>query len=171
MKLAVAIALLAGSVLAAGPGELLPFDEKVHAGVLNERKGNVVLIDFWATWCAPCLVELPRLVALERKLRDKGFRLLTVSADDVADKAAALKFLRKHSAPDPVYLKEVKDDDKFINFVDKKWSGALPGLFLYDRTGKLVRSFIGETEMSTLEKAIRPLLGDQTAASSRSSNE
>jgi thiol-disulfide isomerase/thioredoxin len=153
-----ALLFLAGSAVAAGPGQLLPFDERVHSQVLAGNKGNVVLIDFWATWCAPCLEELPQLVALEARLRPKGFRLITVSADDPSDRAAALKLLAKHNVSGPAYLKQVVDDDKFINTVDKKWSGALPGLFLYDRSGKLVRSFIGEMEMATVEKAIRALL-------------
>jgi thiol-disulfide isomerase/thioredoxin len=147
-----------GSAAAAGPDRLLEFDERVHSSVLAAHKGKVLLIDFWATWCAPCLEELPQLVALERKLAGKGFRLVTVSADEIEDKAAALEFLQKHNVNAPAYLKQVEDDDKFINSVDSKWSGALPGLFLYDRSGKLVRSFIGETEISTIEKAIQDLL-------------
>lgn len=158
MKLVAACVLLLGSALAAGPDNLLPFDEKIHKQVLQENKGTVVLIDFWATWCAPCLAELPQLATLEKKLAGKGFRLITVSADDPDDKASALKFLQKHGVNGPRFLKQVDDDDKFINYIDKKWSGALPGLFLYDRTGKLNRSFIGETEMFTLEKAISALL-------------
>jgi len=53
---------------------------------------------------------------------------------------------------------DAKDDDKFINSVDPKWSGALPALFLYDRQGKLVKSFIGETELAVIEAAIRKIL-------------
>ena len=151
------VLLTTGSAVSAGPDRLLPFDEKAHSSVLAQNKGTIVLIDFWATWCAPCLTELPQLVALEKKLAGKGFRLITVSADEPEDKEAALKFLQEHSVTNPAYLKQVADDDKFINFIDKKWSGALPGLFLYDRNGKLARSFIGETGMSTLEKAIQGL--------------
>ncbi|MCW5982971.1 MAG: TlpA family protein disulfide reductase [Bryobacteraceae bacterium] len=158
MKPLAILLLLAGSAWPAGPARLLPYDEKVHAAVLSEHKGSVVLIDFWATWCAPCLAELPQLVALETKLRGKGFRLVSVSADDPSDEAAALQFLQKHNAPPPAYLKRVADDDRFIGFIDPKWSGALPALFLYGRNGRLVRSFVGETEISTIEKAIRALL-------------
>ena len=158
MRFLTVLLVSAGSVLAAGPDRLLQFDEKVHSSIIAGNQGKVLLIDFWATWCAPCLEELPQLVALERKLAGKDFRLITVSADEVEDNAAALKVLQKHNVNPPAYLKQVVDDDKFINFVDKKWSGALPGLFLYDRNGKLVRSFVGEAEMSTVEKAIMDLL-------------
>jgi hypothetical protein len=58
----------------------------------------------------------------------------------------------------PGYVKRPRNDDKFIRFIDGKWSGALPALFLYDRQGNKVASFVGETEMADLEKAIRKIL-------------
>ena len=58
----------------------------------------------------------------------------------------------------PAYLKQADDDDRFINAIDPKWSGGLPALFLYDKTGHKVRSFIGDTEMATIEHAVHKLL-------------
>jgi thiol-disulfide isomerase/thioredoxin len=153
-----ALTLLLGAVAWAAPTDLLPYDENVHQKLIAGSKGQVLLIDFWATWCSPCLEEIPHLVALERKYRGKGLRLVTVSADDEEDRAAALKFLQEKRVPAPVYLKTAGDDDKFITFVDKTWSGALPALFLYDRNGKLARTFIGEADMKAVEKAIQGLL-------------
>lgn len=158
MKRLAALILLTGSAVWAGPDQLLSFDETVHRELLAESKGKVLLMDFWATWCAPCRAEMPLLVAMERKLRSKGFRLITVSADDPEEEADALKFLQEHNVPAPAYLKNVDDDDRFINAIDPNWSGALPALLLYDRDSKLARRFIGETDMEALEKAIRPLL-------------
>jgi thiol-disulfide isomerase/thioredoxin len=153
------LALLAtAATWAAGPDRLLPFDEAVHHKVVAENKGKVLLLDFWATWCAPCREELPLLVRLEGKLRDQGFRLITISADEPEEAAQALQFLQQQKVPGSAYLKNVDNDDRFINSVDPKWSGALPALFLYDRNGRKVRSFIGETEMTALEVAIRKLL-------------
>jgi thiol-disulfide isomerase/thioredoxin len=155
MKRLTILTLLAGSVLWAGPNELLDFNEKVHRQVLNESKGKVVLFDFWATWCAPCREEMPLLVKLQKSLPADSFRLITVSADDPKDKQAALAFLQQNDVPAPAFLKSVADDEKFIDAIDPKWYGALPALFLYDRTGKLVQSFIGETEIDKIESAIR----------------
>lgn len=101
---------------------------------------------------------MPLLVALHRKYEAKGLRLVTVSADEEEDRAAALRFLQQHKVSPPAYLKKVADDDRFITFVDKNWSGALPALFLYDRQGRLVKSFIGEADMKAVEKAILGLL-------------
>jgi len=157
-RLLAAFLLCSFAALAAGPDQLLGFDENVHRELLAANKGRVVLIDFWATWCAPCRAEMPLLVALERKLRGKGFRLITVSADEPEEKAEALAFLQKQNVRPPAYLKDTGDDDAFITAVDPGWSGALPALFLYDRHGKLVRKFIGETGIDVIERAIRELL-------------
>ena len=149
---------LAGLAFGAGPDRLLTFNEDVHRQVLAESKGKVVLFNFWATWCAPCIKEMPLLVELERNLQPKGFRLVTVSADEPEEKGAALKLLQQHNVPAPAYLKSVEDDEKFIDAIDEHWYGALPALFLYDRTGKLIKSFIGETEMPVIKKAINGAL-------------
>lgn len=157
MRRLAALLALAGAAWAA-PDQLLPYDEKTHQRVIAESRGKVLLLDFWATWCAPCREEMPLLVALHRKYGAKGLRLVTVSADEEEDRAAALRFLQQHKVSPPAYLKKVADDDRFITFVDKNWSGALPALFLYDRQGRLVKSFIGEADMKAVEKAILGLL-------------
>ena len=144
--------------MAEGPDRLLDFDTETHAQVLTESNGQVVLFNFWATWCAPCREEMPQLVELEAKLRGRGFRLVTISADETEDRAAALEFARRNNVPSPAYIKRVSDDDYFINALDPNWSGALPALFLYDKQGQLQKSFIGETRIEDLEKQIQPLL-------------
>ena len=117
-----------------------------------------MLLDFWATWCDSCRAELPHLIRLQAKLKSQGFELIAISADEPEQDAAAQKVLKQFAVPGPVYRKQAKDDDRFINSIDAKWSGALPALFLYDKSGRKVRSFIGETDMGALEAAIRKLL-------------
>jgi thiol-disulfide isomerase/thioredoxin len=138
--------------------ELLPLDETAFSRVLAENKGKVVLVDFWATWCDPCRAELPQLLKLERKWHDRGLVLVTVSADSAHQEQAVLQFLERSGVRFPAFIKQVKDDEAFINAVDKKWSGALPALFLYDRSGRRVTSFVGEVEISDIEHAIEKLL-------------
>ena len=143
-------------LLATGP--LVPINEAGFQKLVDAHKGKVVLYDFWATWCAPCRAELPQLVLLEDKLRSRGVEVVTISADEADHKAAAEKFIQMFRVQGPVYLKQADDDDHFINAIDPKWSGALPALFLYDKAGHKVRSFIGETDMAALERAIQKLL-------------
>jgi thiol-disulfide isomerase/thioredoxin len=143
-------------LLATGP--LVPINESGFQKLVDSHKGKVVLYDFWATWCAPCRAEFPQLVLLEDKLRSQGLQVITISADDQEHRAAADKFIQMFRVEGPAYRKQADDDDHFINAIDPKWSGALPALFLYDRAGHKVRSFIGETDMAALEKAVRKQL-------------
>ncbi|MEO7651942.1 MAG: TlpA disulfide reductase family protein [Bryobacteraceae bacterium] len=138
--------------------DLAPLDESSYTALLKSKKGSVILVDFWATWCAPCREETPALAKLDAKLRAKGFQLITISADEPEQAKAASDFLKKSGISTPAYLRRAKDDDKFISFVDQKWSGALPALFLYDRQGKKVASFVGEANLALVEAAIRKLL-------------
>ena len=137
---------------------LVPINEAGFQKLVDSHKGKVVLYDFWATWCAPCRAEMPQLILLEDKLRSRGLQVVTISADDQEHKTGAEKFIQMYRVEPPAYVKQADDDDRFINAIDPKWSGALPALFLYDKSGHKVRSFIGETDMNALEAAIRKLL-------------
>jgi thiol-disulfide isomerase/thioredoxin len=155
MKRAIAF-LFCLPLFATGP--LIPVDEAGFQKLVASHKGKVVVYDFWATWCAPCRVELPLLVKLEAKLRSQGVEVITISADEPEQKAAAEKFIQKFGVQGPAYLRQAASDDHFINAIDPKWSGALPALFIYDKSGHKARSFIGETDMAAFEAAIHRLL-------------
>lgn len=145
-------------IAASGGEQLRPLDEAGFRQLLGAQRGKVVLVDFWATWCDPCRAEMPLLVSLEKKWRDRGFVLVTVSADEPEQAGEALAFLKKSGVRLPAWQKRTQSDESFINAIDRKWSGALPALFLYDRNGNKVQSFIGETETSQIEAALRKLL-------------
>ena len=146
------------AAVAAQPARLIPVDEAGFQKLAASGKGRVALVDFWATWCEPCRAEMPQLVALEKRYRDRGLKLIAISCDEPEQEAGALEFLKKQRAPLPGYIKRPRDDDQFINAIDAKWSGQLPALFLYDREGRKARSFFGETDMAALETALRKLL-------------
>jgi thiol-disulfide isomerase/thioredoxin len=155
------VLLLAGLSLvlqASVPTPLQQVDETGFQKLIAAQKGKVILVDFWATWCRPCRAEMPELVKLESRLRAQGVKLITVSADEPEKATEALNFASEVGVPMPAYIRHAKDDDKFINFVDPKWSGALPALILYDKQGRHVKSFVGETPMMDIEAAVRKLL-------------
>ncbi len=149
-----ALAVGAARVFAQRP-RLEPLDEAGFQKLLASQRGKVALVDFWATWCVPCRAEMPQLVALESRYRARGLSFLTVSCDEPEQEGGAADFLAKVRAPLPAYIKRPKDDDKFINAIDPKWSGQLPALFLYGRQGRKLRAFYGETSAAQIEAALR----------------
>ena len=155
MKIVLAACALAAALSAQ---KLTPVDEAGYTKLIASHKGHVVLVDFWATWCKPCRAEMPELVKLEARLRAKGFDFVTISADEADAQAGALKVLKEDGVTGVTYWKKAADDDKFNDAIDPKWGGALPAVFLYDRNGKKVKSFIGETPVKDLEAAITKLL-------------
>jgi thiol-disulfide isomerase/thioredoxin len=154
---AIALILALSTVFAAEP-RLSGIDETSFPKLIAAQRGKVILVDFWATWCEPCREELPKLAAYEAKMRAHGFVLITISADEPEQDAAAYAFLLKSGVHLPAYRKQTADDGAFIDFIDSKWSGALPALFLFDREGVKVKSFIGETAMDQIEQAVSKLL-------------
>jgi peroxiredoxin len=115
-------------------------DRKV---TLNEFHGRVVVLNFWATWCAPCVEEMPSLVQLQQRFKDRGVTVLGVSVD--VDGDAYHKFLKDYKID---FLTVRDPDQKTSNlFGSFKW----PETYIIDRNGILRRKFIGPVEWSQPE--------------------
>jgi thiol-disulfide isomerase/thioredoxin len=138
--------------------KLPPLNEASFPKMVASHKGKIVLVDFWATWCVPCRAEMPQLVKLSEKQKARGLDFVTISADEPDKEPAAFQVLQQNAVAAPFYIKKAADDDKFYNLVDPKWSGEMPAMFIYDRSGKRVRSFLGETPVKDIEAAINKLL-------------
>ena len=157
IRLLAVVGLCLAAVSCGGPADTLKrVDEGGFARLVSENKGKVVYFDFWATWCDPCRAEMPWLAQLAAKYENRGFRLITISADEPEQEPAVRQFVAQQKIPP--YIKRAENNERFINAIDVKWSGALPAGFLYDRQGQRVRSFIGEVEQGVLEDAIRKVL-------------
>jgi thiol-disulfide isomerase/thioredoxin len=106
--------------------------------VVASQKGRVVLVDFWATFCAPCKKKFPYVVELHEKYADKGLTCVSVSLDDVEEKDAAHKFLAEHRAAFPnVLIKPSSAEEKLM---EKKfgYDGTLPQMAIFAKTGERV---------------------------------
>jgi peroxiredoxin len=122
---------------------------------LSSLKGNVVLINFWATWCPPCRGEMPSLNKLYREYRSRGLVVVAVSTDRSA--SSVRDFLSKHPVDFPVLM----DSDSKVSRQFKVFS--LPTTFLLDKNGAVLQRFLGEEEWDStaIRSKIKTTLGIQ----------
>jgi thiol-disulfide isomerase/thioredoxin len=119
----------------------------------------VVLVNFWATWCQPCVEEFPDLVKLDRAYRGRGLVVLAVSVDEPETQAKVRPFLTSQKATFPAYVRRPGDSEAFINAVDKNWSGAVPVTYLFDASGKPAgKPMVGKQSYAAFAAAVEPLL-------------
>lgn len=124
----------------------------------QEHRGHILLVNFWATWCGPCREEFPGLVQLDHLYRARGLAVIGISMDSPAALPAVQKYLQSQGAGFPSYLYAFRDFATVIDTIDPRWSGGIPATFVYDREGRLVRSWEGATPYEEFERVVRPLL-------------
>jgi thiol-disulfide isomerase/thioredoxin len=127
------------------------------AAVVAASGGKATLVNVWASWCEPCREEFPELVRLARAYEGDGLRVVFVSADFTEALPDARKFLAAQGVDWPTWYK-TGSDQAFIDALSPKWTGALPGTFIYDAQGKLRDSWEGKATYAKLEQSVRPVL-------------
>jgi thiol-disulfide isomerase/thioredoxin len=128
--------------------------------LLAKQRGKPVLVNFWATWCEPCREEYPMVIELARRYAPQGLVVIGISLDEDAEIELVRHFLARNRPGFPNYRKRPgNDEERFINAMNPKWSGAIPATFFYARDGREVAGLVGEHKREEFEKAIRALLG------------
>ena len=114
---------------------------------LADMKGKVVLIDFWASWCGPCVAEIPNVVATYNKLHEKGFEIIGISLD--SEKESLTKFIKDKEMPWPQYF----DGKGWKNEISSRFGiNSIPAMWLVDQEGKLVSTNVrGNLEAEVLK--------------------
>lgn len=128
------------------PAPRIPFhDANGNKKVLSDFEGKVLLINFWATWCAPCIREIPSIARLHAKKNGQNFRVLPISTD-AKGADAPLKFLKKINQTDlPIYV-----DSKMV-LARAMGVNVLPTSLLVDRRGNVIGSIVGAVEWDSAE--------------------
>jgi len=130
--------------------ELRSLDEPIVR--LSSLRGKPVLLNFWATWCAPCRVEMPWLVQLDRQYRPRGVEMVGVSMDDPGAQQDVAKFIAEQGV---LYTILIGDSS-----VAGIYGGVrfMPQSFFIDRDGTITKTSLGLTDKHDLEEGLKTLL-------------
>jgi peroxiredoxin len=124
----------------------------------NDTK-KLLLVNLWATWCGPCVAELPEFVTMNRMYRGRDFQLVTISLDDVGKKADALKVLKENHVAAANFIVDGDDRDKFAEALDRQWPGPVPYTLVIAPGGKILYRKSGAIDPLEVKRAIVAFLG------------
>lgn len=133
-----------------GPVEFVLNDYSGKQIKLSDYRGQLLLANFWATWCLPCRAEMPDLIAFHAQHESEGLQLLAVNTQD--EPAQAQAFVRANNMNFPVPV------DPQGTVLRALGNGGLPSTFLFDRNGQLVFQWTGQISPAMLEQCVAPLL-------------
>lgn len=153
----VACLILVPNAFAADPSARPRINSKEIQTLVAKNKGKVVLLHFWASWCAPCAVEFPALVNLYGTYKARGLEVVAVSLNDFSETQAVMRFVRAQNPAFPLFIAGTVEDT-FYRSVDKRWSGGVPLSLIYDKTGKLRYFHDGARTFTQFEQDIQSLL-------------
>ncbi len=123
---------------------------------LSDFKGKAVVVNFWATWCEPCKIEMPWLVDLQKKYGQQGLQIVGIAMDDTDEKTIA-SFTQKMGVNYPIVMGTEKVADLYGGI------DGMPTLFFVDRSGKVVDHELGLRSMDAIENNIKKSLGQTEA--------
>lgn len=127
--------------------------------IRRASRARVVLLNVWATWCRPCLDEMPGIVRLRADYSADDLEVLLLSADDLSDlDSAVVPFLERTGVSFPTWIIGERDQDAVIRALDPEWSGALPATILSLRGERVSRTLVGERTYEQLKTEIDALL-------------
>jgi thiol-disulfide isomerase/thioredoxin len=114
---------------------------------LEDFRGQVVLLNFWASWCGPCREEMPALLSIHRGYRDAGVTVLGVTVNDLPEDSRG--FAREYGVD---YPNVIGNDDLYEAYRPSPW---IPATLLLDRRGRVVRQWIGPQTEETFRQGLR----------------
>ncbi len=141
------------------PVEVVEADINSIKEILANKSAKFRLINLWATWCGPCVIEFPEFVAFQRMYGARDFEFVSISADGVKKKEKVLEFLKDKNAATKNYLYSAENKYPLIEAVDKNWSGALPYTLLIAPGGEIVYAHQGVIDALEVKKEIMQKIG------------
>jgi peroxiredoxin len=129
--------------------------------LITNNSDKLRLINVWATWCGPCVMEFPEFIEIDRMYRGRDFEFITISADKPDKQDKVLSFLQKKEASNQNYIFNTDDKYALIEAIDPEWQGALPYTILVEPGGNIVYSQQGTIDPQEMKKVIvdNPYIG------------
>ena len=143
----------------AEPVALEKADLKIIKNLAKNETKKYRLINLWATWCGPCVAEMPEFVLINRMYRNRNFEMITISVDKPEDRSKALEALKKHHASNLNFLFTNEDQDALAEALDKAWPGPVPHTVLIAPGGKIIYRKTGEIDALALRRVLADTLG------------
>jgi peroxiredoxin len=147
--------------LANEPVALTPADAEALTALRKNNSGKIRLVNFWATWCAPCVAEFHGLVTINRMYRHRDFEVMTVSVNRPDEEKNVLKFLKQQQASCTNMIFASADREKLINAFDPDWQGPVPYTVLIAPEGKLLYRETGSIDPLALKRTIVKALNER----------
>ncbi len=123
--------------------------------ILTDQDDTLNVINFWATWCPPCISELPHFEKLSAEYRSRGVRFILVSLDFPSQiESSLLPFLRKHKITAPVMVMTNLDYNSWIDKVDNDWQGNLPATLFFNNSRQTRLFYPAEMDENELRELI-----------------
>jgi thiol-disulfide isomerase/thioredoxin len=141
------------------PVSLNSLDGEGIRSLIQNNSTKLRLVNIWATWCGPCVIEFPELININRMYRGRDFELVTISADKPDKSEKALDFLKKNQASFKNYIFSKDDKYELIEAVDESWQGALPYTLLIAPGGKIISRIPDAFDPLKLKRQIVDYLG------------
>jgi thiol-disulfide isomerase/thioredoxin len=141
-----------------GATTLALIDTEGRRRSLDEYRGKIVVLNFWATWCVPCREEMPLLVALRRRYAARGVEVVGASADDESTRPKVEPFMREAGIDFPVWTGATTADMQRFGL-----GSALPATAILDRDGRIAFRIKGPLRASDLNERLEWLLGGRQA--------
>jgi thiol-disulfide isomerase/thioredoxin len=152
-------ALLWPAAAFAAPVSVTSANARVIKSAIAAHRGHVVVVDFWATWCGPCVAEFPNFVKFENRYKAKGVVVMAVSDDERKDLTTKVQpFLAKQHVTYPAFIINATEPEDFIDAFDPSWDGELPRTLIYDKRGHLVKSLGDPQTLKSLAADVKPYL-------------
>lgn len=143
------------------PVTLEKMDAKGIRELMKNNSEKLRLVNVWATWCGPCIIEYPELLIINRMYCTRDFEFVSVSADKPGNSDKVLKFLENQHSAVQNLLFDSKDKYALIDAIDPEWNGSLPYTMLIEPGGKVIYSATGAVDLMELKRAIieHPMMG------------